>query len=156
MSDTDLKIQQLFDIHLITQVKHIYLNACDQKDPETMKSVFTNPCMIDYGPVGNFHNPNDLAEVFRSIGCHDYMKESHHAHNPIIEVIDDQFAKGSWGLTYNLINTQDKTHTVLQGIYEDEYKKIDDQWKISKTVFRPSSQIQFDISKEILRVLLVG
>ena len=60
------------------------------------------------------------------------------------------------GLTYTLINTNDQTHTVLQGIYEDKYKKINEQWKISKTTFQPSSQIQLDISEEILKVLLVG
>ena len=156
MSDTDLRVQQLFDIHLITQLKHIYLNACDQKDPDTMKSVFTNPCEIDYGQVGSFNNPNDLAEIFKAVGCHDYMKESHHAHNPIINFLDNESAEGTWGLTYTLINTNDQTHTVLQGMYEDEYKKINDQWKISKTTFKPSSQIQLDISEEILKVLLVG
>jgi hypothetical protein len=41
-------------------------------------------------------------------------------------------------------------------MYEDEYKKINEQWKISKTTFKPSSQIQLDISEEILKVLLVG
>ena len=70
--------------------------------------------------------------------------------------LDNESSLGTWGLTYTLINTNDQTHTVLQGMYEDEYKKINDQWKIYKTIFKPSSQIQLDISEEILKVLLVG
>ena len=156
MSDIDLKVQQLFDTHLITQLKHVYLNACDQKDSDTMQSVFTNPCEIDYGQVGIFNDPKDLAEVFEEVGCHEYMKESHHAHNPIINFLNNESALGTWGLTYTLINTNNQTHTVLQGMYEDEYKKVNEQWKIYKTTFKPSSQIQLDISEEILKVLLVG
>ena len=34
------------------------------------------------------------------------MLESHHAHNPIIKIIDATHATGHWSLTYNLINTE--------------------------------------------------
>ena len=156
MSEHNTKIDILFNIHLITQLKHTYLNACDQKDSETMKSVFSNPCSIDYGKIGTFTNPDDLAKIFQDIGCHEYMKETHHAHNPIITILNQSLATGTWSLTYTLINTKDKTHTILQGTYEDEYQKQDDHWKITQSIFKPSSQLQFDISKDILKILLVG
>ena len=43
------------------------------------------------------------------------MVESHHAHNPIIDLIDSQNAKGVWQITYNLINTKDHTMNTLHG-----------------------------------------
>ena len=90
MSDNlENRIQLLEDTLAIQTLKYTYLNACDAKDVAKIISTFvTSGCMIDYGPVGSFTDSRDLAEVFQEIACHDYMLESHHAHNPIINIID--------------------------------------------------------------------
>jgi len=100
------RVQALEDILAIQHLKHAYLNACDAKDVQAMIETFViSNCKIDYGPVGSFTNRDDLAKVFQEAACHDYMLESHHAHNPIIKIIDANHATGHWSLTYNLINT---------------------------------------------------
>ena len=115
-SDLEKRVQELEDILAIQNLKHTYLNACDAKDVQAMIGTFViSDCKIDYGPVGSFTNRDDLAKVFEEIACHDYMLESHHAHNPIIEIIDATHASGHWSLTYNLINTDTSSITTLQG-----------------------------------------
>ena len=122
--DLEKRVQELEDILAIQTLKHTYLNACDSKDVQTMISTFvTSDCKIDYGPVGSFKNREDLVAVFEEVACHEYMLESHHAHNPIIKILDITHATGSWSLTYNLINTKDSSITTLQGEYYDVYQK---------------------------------
>jgi len=124
--DLEKRIQELEDILAIQNLKHTYLNACDAKDVKGMIATFVNSgCKIDYGPVGSFTNREDLAAVFQEVACHEYMLESHHAHNPIIKIIDTSYATGHWSLTYNLINTENSSITTLQGKYHDAYQKID-------------------------------
>jgi hypothetical protein len=106
--------------------------------------------------VGSFTNRDDLAKVFQEAACHDYMLESHHAHNPIIKIIDANHATGHWSLTYNLINTENSSITTLQGEYHDVYQKIDNQWLIKETTFSGRSSLNLQIDEELLKVIFAG
>ena len=151
------RVQVLEDILAIQHLKHAYLNACDSKDVQAMTETFViSDCKIDYGPVGSFTNRDDLAKVFQEAACHDYMLESHHAHNPIIKIIDASHATGHWSLTYNLINTETSSITTLQGEYHDVYKKIDNQWLIKETTFSGRSSLNLQIDEELLKVIFAG
>ena len=155
--DLEKRIQQLEDIQAIQTLKYTYLHACDAKDVLTMISTFvTSDCKINYGPIGSFTNREDLAAVFEEVACHEYMLESHHAHNPIIKIIDTVNATGRWSLTYNLINTKDFSITSLHGQYHDVYQKIKDKWLIKETTFKGSSSINLEIEKELLKVIFAG
>jgi hypothetical protein len=156
-SNLEKRVQELEDILAIQNLKHIYLNACDSKDVPLMVSTFVKDnCFIDYGPVGTFSDSEDLAAVFQEVACHDYMLESHHAHNPIIKIIDSQSASGHWSLTYNLINTENSSITSLQGEYHDIYQKVDKQWFIKETTFNGRSSLNLEIENELLKVIFAG
>lgn len=155
--DLESRVQKLEDIIAIENLKHTYLNACDAKDVELMKSTLkADHCDIDYGPVGKFNHRDDLLKLFTQAACHDFMLESHHAHNPIINIIDEANASGEWALTYSLINTKDNSIVTLQGRYIDEYLKIDDQWVISKTQFVGKSSLNLQVEDELLKVIFAG
>ena len=155
--DLEKRVQELEAILAIQHLKHTYLNACDAKDVQAMIGTFViSDCKIDYGPVGSFTNRDDLAKVFQEAACHDFMLESHHAHNPIIEIIDATHASGHWSLTYNLINTDTSSITTLQGEYHDAYQKIDNQWLIKETTFAARSSLNLEIDQELLKVIFAG
>ena len=155
--DLEKRVQALEDTLAIQNLKHTYLNACDTKDVDAMIETFVaSECMIDYGPVGSFSNRDELAAVFQEAACHDYMLESHHAHNPLINIIDAKNATGKWALTYNLINTNDKTITTLQGEYHDVYQKIDNKWLIKETTFVGCSSINLELEEDLLKVIFAG
>ena len=84
------------------------------------------------------------------------MVESHHAHNPIINLIDSRNAKGVWQITYNLINTKDHTMNTLHGTYEDEYINENNHWVISKTIFKAKSTLQTEIKDQLIKVIFSG
>jgi len=155
--DLEKRVQELEDILAIQTLKHTYLHACDTKDVQTMISTFvTLDCKIDYGSVGSFTNREDLAAIFEEVACHEYMLESHHAHNPIIKILDSVEATGNWSLTYNLINTKDSSITTLHGHYRDVYQKIEEKWLIKETTFTGSSSLNLEIEKELLKVIFAG
>ncbi len=155
--DLEKRVQALEDVIAIKNLKHTYLNACDAKDVELMKTTLNaEHCEIDYGPVGKFNHRDDLVKLFTEVACHDFMLESHHAHNPIINVIDKENASGEWALTYSLINIKDNSIVTLQGRYIDEYLKIDDLWVISKTQFIGKSTLNLEVEDELLKVIFAG
>ena len=158
MTDSlESRVQVLEDTLAIQNLKHAYLNACDLKDvPGIVSSFVPSSCLIDYGPVGLFTNREDLAQVFKEVACHDYMLESHHAHNPIIKILDSDRASGDWSLTYHLINLSNETVTTLQGSYSDLYQKVQGQWLIQETVFRAASSLNLEIEKKMLKVIFAG
>ena len=84
------------------------------------------------------------------------MLESHHAHNPIVKILDSVEATGNWALTYNLINTKDSSITTLHGYYHDVYQKIEEKWLIKETTFTGSSSLNLEIEKELLKVIFAG
>ena len=104
--------------------------------------------MIDYGPVGQFNDREQLVQIFTDIGCHPHMLESHHGHNPIIELIDSHYAKGNWELAYQVLNSREKKLTQITMIYRDEYRCVDGHWKISATTTHTLSTLVYDISNE--------
>ena len=59
--DLEKRVQALEDVIAIKNLKHTYLNACDAKDVELMKTTLNaEHCEIDYGPVGKFNHRDDL------------------------------------------------------------------------------------------------
>ena len=112
--------------------------------------------------IGSRWSPKTLAlkdvvvAVFTELACHQHMVEMHHAQNPRIDLVDDSHAKGVWGLYYHLINTNARSVTQLGAYYEDEYRKVDDHWRISATVCKVNSTYVCDLSEHVARVLFAG
>jgi len=151
------RLQKLEDVEAIRALKARYLWCCDRKDPAGMRACFADgPVHIDYGAVGTFDRADALAKVFKDIGCHDYMVEMHHGMNPQIEVLDEATAKGKWSLHYFLINTRTKGLTQLAGYYEDEYRKLKGEWRISRTKFVPTSTLAMDLTEGTAKTLFAG
>ena len=143
------RLTRLEAIDAIKTLKATYLMACDTKDTALMRDCFIDgELVIDYGPVGQFNHREQLVEIFTDIGCHPHMLESHHGHNPIIELIDDHHAKGSWELAYQVLNSREKTLTQIAMIYRDEYYCVEGHWKINASITQTLSTLVYDISGE--------
>lgn len=141
------RLARLEAIDAIKQLKATYFLACDTKQPDLMRDCFAEgELTIDYGPVGQFNDREELVALFAEVGCHNFMLEMHHGHNPIINLIDEGQASGSWELCYQLINTKDKTLTQLGLIYRDQYCLTNTGWKIQTSITENVSTLVLDIS----------
>ena len=155
--DIETRLRRLEDTEAIRVLKARYLFCCDRKDPKGMRACFADGKVhIDYGVVGTFDNADALEKIFTDVGCHDYMVEMHHGVNPQIEVLGDDHARGTWGLHYFLINTQQNGLTQLGGYYEDEYRKIGGAWKITRTKFVATSTLAMDLSAGNAKSMFAG
>lgn len=156
-SDLAARIQRLEDLEAIRSLKARYLFCCDRKNPKGMRACFADGKVhIDYGVVGSFDNADALQKIFTDIGCHDYMVEMHHGANHQIELTGVDTARATWSLHYFLIQTEQKSLTQLGGYYEDEYRRIGGEWKISSTKFIATSTLALDISSGAAKALFAG
>jgi hypothetical protein len=151
------RIARLEAIDAIKQLKARYFFACDNKQPELVRSCFVDGDMvIDYGRVGRFSNADDMVAIYTKYACEDHIVEMHHAQNPQIEIISDTEARATWGLYYYMIDTRHNTVTQLGGFYEDEYCCVQGQWKISATAYRVTSTQLMDLSEGMAKVIFAG
>jgi len=128
------RLNRLESVEAIKVLKARYLNACDQQDPEAVRNCFAEgEVPIDMSYFGVLKNRDEFVDIFKERGCHDHVLDMHHGVNPVIEIIEDDYAKGLWSLNYRNINTQDNTLTMISALYHDEYRKIDGHWKVCKS-----------------------
>lgn len=153
----EARLRRLEDLEAIRSLKARYFFLCDRKDPKGMRACFADGKVhIDYGVVGTFDNADALQKIFTNIGCHDYMVEMHHGANHQIEITGEDSAHGLCSLHYFLIQTEQKSLTQLGGYYEDEYRRVNGEWKISKTKFIATSTLALDISSGVAKALFAG
>jgi hypothetical protein len=151
------RIQALEDIEAIRKLKARYFHCCDNKDPVGVRSCFVDGKMlIDYGAVGCFDNADAMVKVFTDVGCHEHMVEMHHGANAQIDIVDASNARGRWSMHYFLIDTRSKVLTQLGGQYDDEYRKINGEWKVARTRFVVSSTLCLDINETSVKALFAG
>jgi hypothetical protein len=151
------RIARLEAIDAIKQLKARYFSACDNKQPELVRSSFVDgDIVIDYGRVGSFSNADDMVAIYTKYACEDHIVEIHHAQNPQIDIISDTEAHATWGLYYYMIDTRLNTVTQLGGFYEDEYCCVQGQWKISATAYRVTSTQLMDLSEGMAKVIFAG
>lgn len=155
-SSIERRLRVLEDIEAIRTLKANYLARCDAKDPAGMRACFVDgPVAIDYGVIGRFDRADALVDIFRQVGCHDYMVEMHHGVNPQIQV-DGDSARGTWGLHYQLINTRENSLTQLGAYYEDEYRRTPDGWKMSATRCVVTSTLVLQLGADGVRTVFSG
>ena len=133
------RLQRLEDIEAIRELKARYLNACDQKDPDRVRSCFADGrVVVDAEYRGVFDSADTFVAYYSGAACHDFVLDKHQAGNAEIEIVDDTNARALWCLDYRNINTRDRTLTLMSVFYHDAYKKIGGQWKIaaSRTEFK--------------------
>lgn len=135
LQELERSLARLQAIEAIKQLKARYLNACDQQDPAAVRACFAEgEVLIDMSYFGQCKNRDEFVDgIFVPRGCHDHVLDMHHCSNPEIEILGDDSARGLWSLNYRNINTLDQTVTLLSALYHDEYRRIDGEWKVSRS-----------------------
>ena len=129
------RLARLEALEAIRRLKARFLNACDRQDPEAVRDCFAEgEVIIDMSYFGQCANRDEFVDgIFVPRGCHEHVIDLHQCANPELEILDDTSARGVWSLNYRNINTLERTVTLLSALYHDEYRKIDGEWKISRS-----------------------
>jgi len=134
-------LQRLVDIEAIKQLKARYMRGVDTKDWETLSSTFAPDARSVYSSGKySFEGRDAIIGFLRDALGNEEVATLHHAHTPEIEITSETSARGTWYLEDFVISQEAETEhiaagTMLHGtgIYSDEYRKIDGEWKISLT-----------------------
>jgi hypothetical protein len=126
MNDAE-KLQWLFDVENIKQLKHRYCAYCDEGyDPDGICSLFIEDGVWDGGLFGR-HAGHAEIHAFFSGASKLISFANHYVSNPIIEV-DGDAATGRWDLWQPMVSEPETTACWLMAKYKEQYVKIDDRW----------------------------
>ena len=152
------RIARLEAIEAVKALKARYWYCCDSKDVEGVRDCFLDgPVEIHYdGPVGMVKHRDGLFQVFKEGACQTQIVEMHHGGPPNIEVHGPDSASARWGLVDHRMNTDTKTGSGGGGDYDDEYKRVDGQWWISKARFKVCSAVTYGWKDAAIRLLHAG
>lgn len=121
------KVQWLFDVEQIKQLKHRYCGYCDEQyDPDGIASLFVEDGVWDGGPFGKYEGRDAIHKFFAN-ASNLISFANHYVTNPIIE-IDGDTATGRWDLWQPMVSEPDSTACWLVAKYREEYVKRDDSW----------------------------
>lgn len=149
-TDLERQFKRLLDKEAIRELVTRYSVYIDFGRLSDMLDLFTEDCVVDYGPTfGGVHvgraawaahvtrqstNPHSRAPRFRST--------SHHNANVLLEFVDDDTATGWVGL-YAWHEKKDGTHAEVWGYYEDVYVRTPQGWRIKQRTERTAGEVNF-------------
>jgi ketosteroid isomerase-like protein len=132
-----MTLEQLLEKEKIKELRISYCDYYDAIKLDELINLFTDDAVCDFGPdfggewIGKEAIKANFA-IFLSLRDTPYTV-LHAVTNPIIKFIDASTAHGRWYM-HDLVTMEGTEHPPLfYGIYDDIYKKIDDEWKIYQT-----------------------
>jgi hypothetical protein len=128
MTELEKRITRLEDIEAIKQLKVRYSHICDDMhNPDAIASVFAEDGVwesADFGTATGHAEIRALFSNFRDL----FTFSQHNMTNPLIEVNGDR-ATGVWYIMGPWTLTEGNQETWMALRYDDDYVKIDGEWK---------------------------
>jgi ketosteroid isomerase-like protein len=135
-------LQELSDLEDLRNLRLDYTHHFDAGRLDALLALFTDDAVTDFGPFGVWSGHDEMrrgwSPYFASRGSNQgYHFGRHVCTNPQLH-IDGDTATGNWFL----IDISYYAHgssvprpdpVVLYGTYEDHYRRVDGQWRITRT-----------------------
>lgn len=119
------------DVQAIRRLKHEYCYLVDGGDYEEWAGLFTEDGKFNSSQGGTYVGPEEIYEFAEEEFDVAFADSAHVVSNPVIDVNGDE-ATGKWYLTL-FYETPDGETGWIQTEYEDEYRKVNGEWKIAKS-----------------------
>jgi len=135
----------LIEIEQIKRLKYAYLRNLDLKQWDELSRLLTDDVTSSYSDGKHaFTGKQEVMEFLRESMDSPSVITKHQCHHPEIDLLSATAAMGTWYLTDLVINPGDQSvqppipAIVLEGtgFYEDKYRKLNGEWKISHTGYR--------------------
>ena len=144
LAELERRVRALEDVQAIMALKHRYFRLLDHQDWHGLRECFTDDVETHY--ESGHYVFSGIDEVMR------FLSESleglraggrfgiHLGHHPEIELLDESSARGRWTLHAPGLDRGAGRIRRQESFYEDEYRKVDGAWKISRTGYSTFSQ----------------
>ncbi|MCP3984493.1 MAG: nuclear transport factor 2 family protein [bacterium] len=138
---TRLDLQALEAIKLL---KYKYMRYLDQKRWDELEQLLTEDARCSYsGGKYSYEGRRAIVEFLSSSMDRDSFISCHRVTQPEIELTSETTATGIWALEDTVIDTENEFTLHGAAFYEDEYLRIDGEWKIRSTGYeRTFEEIQ--------------
>jgi hypothetical protein len=112
--------------------------------------------LIDFGFIGEFTDMDAFIGVFKSLACHPTHVDMHHGTAPEIEMTGPDTAKGRWRMRFQLLETEQKQVQLMSGYYEDEYARVNGEWKMRVSKYTLMSNLFLSSAEGVLAIEQIG
>lgn len=124
----------LKELEAIKQLKYKYMRCVDRKLWDEMRDCFTPDATCAYSDGKYSYTGRDaILDFLRGAMSSPTVLTAHHVHHPEISFLDENTARGIWAMEDTFIELGSNITLRGAGFYEDEYVKVDGQWKIRHT-----------------------
>ena len=155
--DLASRVQALEDIECIKRLKARWWFACDTRDIQGMRACYDeNNFLIDFGFIGEFTDMDAFISVFKSLACHPTHVDMHHGTAPEIEMTGPDTAKGRWRMRFQLLETEQQQVQLMSGYYEDEYARVDGEWKMRVSRYTLMSNLFLNSDNGVVSIEQIG
>jgi hypothetical protein len=135
MTDVDPATrQQLFD--LVVR----YSTGIDRRDWALFRTCWTDDAVTDYGVVGSWDSGDAITEFMRKVH-EDCGHTAHRVGNYAVEAAGDGYSSRTYVDAIVMRGDNQKGLQML-GFYDDEFRRTDDGWRISKRTFVPTITVR--------------
>jgi hypothetical protein len=119
------------DAWKISNVMSRYELYYDTKELEPLLDLFTEDCSVRYDHFGSLEGIDAMEEYLKEYFSGELIVQDsfHMLANPWIEV-DGSSAEGRWHF-FGAYELEDVGASWWMGFYENEFRKVDGEWKIS-------------------------
>jgi len=143
LEDLERRLRVLEDIETIKKLKARYCAYCDNNyDADGIAALFTEEAVWDGGNFGRYEGREAIRTFFRG-APRIFPFAIHQVMNPIIEVEGEQ-AKGQWYLFQPATLAEGNQAVWLAARYEEEYVKVESEWKFKRLKVFPSFLTPYD------------
>jgi hypothetical protein len=148
MTDLDVALRRLLDRQEIVDLVHAYCRNVDLVRPAEIAALFTDDCVVDYGP-GLGEPTRGAAELEERLGrgLPRFAATSHHVSN--IQVDFDESGDTATGCTYLYAwhrypgGSAPDAHLWAQ--YHDRFVRTPAGWRIAERTLKVAGQEAFDV-----------
>ena len=133
------ELTRLVEIDAIKRLKYRYIRCLDQKLWDELAGCLTVDASASYGGgAWSYEGRDDILEFIRtSMGSHQFLS-SHRVGQPEIELTGPDTARGTWALDDLVVHLEFGVDIRGAAFYEDEYVKVDGEWRIRTTGYKRS------------------
>lgn len=150
--DIERELRRVLDRQQLVDLVHAYCRGVDTVDPDLVASLFTDDCVVDYGP-GLGTPARGSAELRDRLdgGLPRFAATSHHVSN--IEIVfddgPDETGDRATGITYLMAwhrYDDGRPDAILYARYHDTFVRRGDGWAIATRTLRVAGQTEFDVA----------